>query len=470
MNRGNITKLAFAIVLLCFLLSTFVSLWSLHIMASRNLEELSKTLSAGIFDTISGELSEPVMVARTMASDHFLAEMLEHEQGYGEAEAAQLLTEYLSGIRDGLDCQAAFLVSSASGRYYAASGASKLMDPQSAGRDSWYAEFMASGQAYSLDIDLDEFGQDAWTVFVDARIEGADGALLGVCGVGIRMTGTQELFVSLEKQYGVKINLVAPDGMIKVDTDQSRIENAWISDVALDAGGDYRFQKLGSSRFVVTKYVDKLGWYLVVTSDGRNETGQFINVILLNVVLCLLVMTILVVAIRIIIERTKALSHASFRDQSTQLLNRRAYEEDKAALLGGPLDADFAYVTADVNGLKTANDTLGHAAGDELIKGAAECLKACLGPYGRIYRIGGDEFAAMLTLPQDALEAAMAELEKTVAAWHGEKVDSLSLSCGCVTSRELPSENITELSRVSDERMYAAKEAYYRASGKDRRR
>ena len=81
MNRGIITKLAFAIVILCFLLSTFVSLWSLRIMARQNLQELSKTLAARIYDTIGGELSEPVTVARTMANNSFIIEMLEHEQG-----------------------------------------------------------------------------------------------------------------------------------------------------------------------------------------------------------------------------------------------------------------------------------------------------------------------------------------------------------------------------------------------------
>lgn len=44
------------------------------------------------------------------------------------------------------------------------------------------------------------------------------------------------------------------------------------------------------------------------------------------------------------------------------------------------------------------------------------------------------------------------------------------LSCGWASSREFPSENIAELIRISDERMYAAKDEYCRASGNDRRR
>ena len=72
MNRSRITKLAFVIVFICFLLSTFVSLWSLRVMAKHNRQELSKQLAARIYDTIIGELSEPVTVASTRAHDQFL--------------------------------------------------------------------------------------------------------------------------------------------------------------------------------------------------------------------------------------------------------------------------------------------------------------------------------------------------------------------------------------------------------------
>ena len=468
MRKGIITRLAFAVVFICFLLSTFVSLASLHIMARRNAEELSKTMAAGIYDTISAEMSEPVMVARTMANDYFLIDMLRHEQDYGEAEATRLLADYLSGLRDGLDCQSAFLLSAQSLRYYAATGESKLIDPHSGGRDSWYADFMAGGNAYDLDVDLDEFGQDAWTVFVDARIDDADGSLLGVCGVGLRMTGTQALFGDLERDYGVKISLVDQEGLVKVDTDQSRIETARLEDVALSGQNDYLFRKTAENRFTVTKYVESLGWYLVVESDGRGPVSQFIHVILVNVALCVLVMAVLVFAIHILINRTRALTHASFRDQTTKLLNRRAFEEEKASLTHP--DRDFACVTADVNGLKQVNDTLGHAAGDELIMGAARCLEACLGRYGKVYRIGGDEFVALLKCSEEQLQDALRQLGDRVRSWRGDKVDSLSLSCGSATAREFPEESIAGISRISDERMYADKEAYYRASGKDRRR
>ncbi|MER2143431.1 MAG: GGDEF domain-containing protein, partial [Eubacteriales bacterium] len=232
----------------------------------------------------------------------------------------------------------------------------------------------------------------------------------------------------------------------------------------------YVFQDLGGGKAVVTKHLDKLDWYLVVQSDSSSARSQVINMLLLNVVMCAAVLVIMILAMHIIANRTRALQQASFTDQSTRLLNRRAFEEEKARLAMSPLRNDFAYITADVNGLKAVNDNLGHAAGDELIQGAADCLRACFGKHGNIYRIGGDEFAAMLYLSQKQLKDAMKALDAATADWAGRLVKGLSISCGYATAREFPSENITELSRISDERMYAAKDAYYRETGEQRRR
>jgi len=284
------------------------------------------------------------------------------------------------------------------------------------------------------------------------------------------MEGCQELFKNLENEYGVKISLTDEEGLIHVNTDESKIETEYLENLNLTDARDYAFQKLSSNRYAVTKYVEKLGWYLVVESDGNRTKAELINVVVLNVAVYLFVIVIMILAVRIIIARTKALTYASLVDQPTQLKNRRAFEERKSELSGQELKEDLVYVTADLNGLKKANDTLGHAAGDELIRGAADCLRECFEEYGDVFRIGGDEFAAILFCTEDNLKAALDRLEKRTAEWRGKQVQELSIACGYASSREFPSENIAELSRISDERMYAAKDEYYRQTGKDRRK
>ena len=470
MNRRDITRLAIAIVILSFVLSTFVSLWSLRLMAKRNMQELSKSLASLIYDSISSELSEPIVVSRSMANDTFLIDALENETSNGVDQTAEALAGYLTGQKEAFGYEAAFLVSDATKYYYSYGGINKHMDLTRSERDQWYARFIAAGKEYELDVDRDELSQDRWTVFVDTRIEDADGNLLGVCGVGARMTGSQDLFVALEKEYKVHISLIGADGLIHVDTDENKIESEYMTGIQVSDSKDFVYQKTGADRAVVTKYIDRLGWYLVIESDGSTERGELINVLLLNIVLCATVLVIMLLAVRIILARTRALTSASFIDQSTQLLNRRAFEEKKAELVQAGLKEDFVYVTADLNGLKQVNDNLGHAAGDELIKGAADCLKECFGKYGGVYRIGGDEFAAMLRLSDAGMKEAMDRLDRTTERWSGQLVKSLSISCGSASSREFPSENIGELIRISDERMYAAKAAYYARTGFERRK
>lgn len=152
-------------------------------------------------------------------------------------------------------------------------------------------------------------------------------------------------------------------------------------------------------------------------------------------------------------------------DILTGLYNRRAYEQ---AISTHPLRDGFAYVSVDVNELKTVNDTLGHDAGDELLLGAAECIRSTLGQYGEVYRIGGDEFAALL-YPDQPLPTITAQMMDAAARWHGKHVNFLSLSFGTAEARNNPGITVVELAKLADEQMYANKAAYYISKGVDRR-
>ena len=149
-------------------------------------------------------------------------------------------------------------------------------------------------------------------------------------------------------------------------------------------------------------------------------------------------------------------------DELTKCFNRRAYEEDIRRL---DISKPFVYLSMDLNGLKKTNDTFGHAAGDELIRGAAACMKQCFGSSGKIYRIGGDEFAVILTGQVQELKQWKAEFETTVRDWRGEQITSMTISCGYVSSEEKTWESWEEIAQMADARMYDSKEAYYKEKG-----
>lgn len=168
-------------------------------------------------------------------------------------------------------------------------------------------------------------------------------------------------------------------------------------------------------------------------------------------------------------EGTTAYFNQSNTDALTGLSNRHAYEIDLLQRPDIPPEADFVYLSVDVNGLKQVNDTLGHAAGDELIRGAAACLNTVFGAYGKVYRMGGDEFTGIIFANEEKCKALITELEALTFQWKGTLADSLALSLGYAEKREFPGKTIKELEKIADERMYLDKERYYSQKGIDRR-
>lgn len=156
-------------------------------------------------------------------------------------------------------------------------------------------------------------------------------------------------------------------------------------------------------------------------------------------------------------------------DELTGLFNRRAYEEDIVTYSADVIRDDFVYASIDVNGLKIVNDEIGHVAGDELIRGAADCMKKVFDNYGKVYRTGGDEFVSIFFAEKEQLESLKEELDYITANWSGKMVSSLSLSVGYVTKHELKDETILDMAKIADERMYQAKTAHYAKMGVDRK-
>ena len=83
-------------------------------------------------------------------------------------------------------------------------------------------------------------------------------------------------------------------------------------------------------------------------------------------------------------------------DALTHLLNRRCYES-RCAVLNTPVMFFFF----DVDDFKTVNDTYGHSTGDEVLVSVAAILQDIYGKNGRCYRIGGDEFCALVNIQEN---------------------------------------------------------------------
>lgn len=169
------------------------------------------------------------------------------------------------------------------------------------------------------------------------------------------------------------------------------------------------------------------------------------------------------VALADITARKKAEAYLEYlgkHDVLTKLYNRAFYADEMNRLSRKSLRPVSAIVI-DLNGLKEANDQLGHDAGDGLLRRFGEILNGAVSAPNTACRIGGDEFAVLM--PGADAKAAVAMMETIVELL---KINNqfysnapLSMSHGVATSEA--GETMEAVVRRADVLMYEHKKAHY---------
>jgi two-component system, cell cycle response regulator len=146
-------------------------------------------------------------------------------------------------------------------------------------------------------------------------------------------------------------------------------------------------------------------------------------------------------------------------DPLTGLGNRRGFKAALEQRLDIAEPAPMILALFDLDGFKTYNDSFGHAAGDALLQRLATALGAVLTAPASVYRMGGDEFCALL--PGGDEGQALLRAAAAVLTDHGDGF-SISASLGSV---QLPQEtdDVEEALRLADQRMYAHKHGMRRS-------
>jgi diguanylate cyclase (GGDEF)-like protein len=152
-------------------------------------------------------------------------------------------------------------------------------------------------------------------------------------------------------------------------------------------------------------------------------------------------------------------AHQAFHDPLTGLANRALFVDRlaQARTRAGTAGDSVGVLFADLDGFKTVNDSLGHAAGDQLLIIVGQRLASVVGPTDTVARFGGDEFAILVEDVRQPIELArmarlaLDSLERVI------KVDGrdvfISASIGIAVGLDEPQ----ELLRNADLAMYEAK-------------
>jgi diguanylate cyclase (GGDEF)-like protein len=147
-------------------------------------------------------------------------------------------------------------------------------------------------------------------------------------------------------------------------------------------------------------------------------------------------------------------------DSSTGLPNRAAFEEAARRTLAGPA-TPRALVYLDLDNFTLINDTASHAAGDALIHGIGSLLRARMGGGDQVFRIGGDEFALLLTDPgAGGFEARAEDLVRGIESYRvGWEAHVLNITVSVGLAQFTPGEiEYARLLSLADAACFTAKE------------
>jgi len=183
----------------------------------------------------------------------------------------------------------------------------------------------------------------------------------------------------------------------------------------------------------------------------------------LHFIVCISVLLAVILAIQVGVLKKRLwqqqniereLRYYSEYDILTSLKNRNAFSKQVQSLDRGNLTV----LVCDIDGLKIVNDTLGHWAGDQLIRQTAEVLKQVCPSEAQIFRMGGDEF--LIVLPESRAEQGMAlynSLKEQVVLRQKSGNVPFGLSIGVASGKTEAAETLADVIRQADCAMYQEK-------------
>lgn len=176
-------------------------------------------------------------------------------------------------------------------------------------------------------------------------------------------------------------------------------------------------------------------------------------------------------------DENRILTEHSRTDALTGLDNRRSFDEETPKALASAIrrGEPVALLYLDLDTLKITNDTIGHSAGDALLRKVAEILLKQIRPGDQVFRFGGDEYAVILPTADTNGAIGVGErirqaIEVAEIPFEGKYIKvttSIGVSSFSPPSGINPKENHTELisstdkqmNTLADQTLYAAKES-----------
>lgn len=445
---------------------------SINRMVKENNKNNEIIVSNIISDKVEYELERLVTVSETMSQAFSMKEALKNSSKDNPYNVEEDMKNYLGSIKDGFGYQMVYAVSDSSKVYYNYSGYSRTINEADYGEDIWYKNFYDSDKLLEINIDTDKDTDYVLSLFINAKVLDENNKVLGICGVGIDISIYQEIFKEYEDDYNATISLVDKDGLVKVSSNVKNIDNSYLDNSYFNTLASDTFNyKNKDGVATLSKHLGIADYYIVISYYNalyKTKTIIMPSLIIFGIGIALLGTFFIMTYIEdkrahnTIIEKKKA----AITDEMTGLLNRSAYEQDINDYINMDM-SEYAVIQFDINGLKVVNDTYGHKAGDELIVCTAHFISNVLRKFGKCYRVGGDEFIAIVKCSKEVLEEHIKTLDYLCSKHKGTYINEISFSMGVVYFADHPNKSISEMVVLADDLMYDNKKNYYKNKEKE---
>ncbi|MBD9484879.1 GGDEF domain-containing protein [Pseudomonas sp. PDM14] len=460
-----------------FLATSLVSYYASRDSIRHNIVTTELPLTSdNIYSEIQKDLVRPILIASMMSRDTFVRDWVLA----GEADA-EPMTRYLREVQEHYGAYTSFFISDRTHTYYQAKGVLKTVK-QEEPRDVWYFRVRDMQDLYEINVDVDMANHDAMTIFINYKVFDYQGNFLGVTGVGLTVDAVVKLVDDYQQRYERSVYFVdttgrlvltgASGGPLNARSGQSLntipgLESLQAK-VPTPTSGNFKYQENGRNHFLNVRFIPELEWYLYVDKQEESALAGIRHTLYLNLLICALISGVVMFMVHLAMRRYQLrIAALATTDALTDLPNRRGFNllatqalhESKRSR--NPLSA----LLIDIDHFKQLNDTYGHLAGDEVLRGFAQHLQSNLRQSDIICRWGGEEFILLLKDTGSSTARQLAEKIRQQTA------DS-RYSYGGVNLQITTSIGLTELHAddTLDRLIARADRALYRAkqSGRDR--
>ncbi|MEN6327267.1 MAG: diguanylate cyclase, partial [Syntrophomonas sp.] len=340
--------------------------------------------------------------------------------------------------------------------------------------DVWYYNFIASGREYDLQVDTNEVNNNNITVFVNFRVEGDDGRLLGVIGVGLQASFIEDTIRSYEKDYDLSVNIVNVGGAensftgntdIFVSQDKLPEYIGIKEEIKMKKSGKSEIQWFtsgGERKCLITKYDDTLGWYLILKMETNSISSSFQERMKSNILFMLVSLAACIVVITaVFFIYNKRIVTIENTDELTGLSNRKLFSEQYLEFVRKRRERKKTLFMLDIDHFKEINDMHGHMFGNVVLAMVADKLRNAINGYGIAARWGGDEFIGILAVEPEEAQRILSRFMEALKSEGKDGGYSVTVSVGIIEINEKLS--LEQIIKKADEVLYCSKE-----NGRDR--